>query len=66
MAEKDKKQKQIDSQIGQALFSDTERFEMWFSTYWKPAMGVALIIAVAAAVVFGFIAALLFRPGEKR
>ncbi len=55
MAEKDKKQKQIDSQIGQALFSDTERFEMWFSTYWKPAMGVALIIAVAAAVVFGVI-----------
>jgi len=44
--------KKIDAEIGQALFSDTERFEMWFSTYWKPAAGVAVVIAVLAAAAF--------------
>ena len=45
--------KKIDAEIGQALFSDTERFEMWFATYWKPACFVAIIAAVLAAVIFG-------------
>ena len=45
--------KKIDAEIGQALFSDTERFEMWFATYWKPACFVAIIVAVLAAVIFG-------------
>ena len=45
--------KKIDAEIGQALFSDTERFEMWFATYWKPACFVAIIAAVLAAVSFG-------------
>lgn len=44
--------KKIDAEIGQALFSDTERFEMWFATYWKPAIIVAIVAAVFAAVVF--------------
>ena len=44
--------KKMDAEIGQALFSDTERFEMWFATYWKPACIVAVIAAVLAAVVF--------------
>ena len=45
--------KKINAEIGQALFSDTERFEMWFATYWKPACIVAIIIAVLVAVIFG-------------
>ena len=44
--------KKIDAEIGQALFSDTERFEMWFATYWKPATAAALVIAVLAAIIF--------------
>ena len=44
--------KKIDSEIGQALFSDTERFEMWFAAYWKPVTVVAVILAVLTAVVF--------------
>ena len=44
--------KKIDAEIGQALFSDTERFEMWFATYWKPAIIVAIVAAVLAAIVF--------------
>lgn len=49
--------KKIDAEIGQALFSDTERFEMWFATYWKAACIVAIIIAVLAAIIFGITSA---------
>ena len=43
--------KKIDAEIGQALFSDTERFEMWFATYWKPAIIVAIVAADRKSVV---------------
>ena len=44
--------KKMDAEIGQALFSDTERFEMWFATYWKPACIVAIAASILAAIVF--------------
>ncbi|MBR7103740.1 MAG: hypothetical protein IKC65_02250 [Lentisphaeria bacterium] len=44
--------KKIDAEMGQALFSDTERFEMWFAAYWKPAAIAAAVIAVLTALVF--------------
>ena len=49
---KKSQQKKINAQMGQALFSDTERFEMWFSTYWKPAAGAAVAVAILCALVF--------------
>ena len=56
--------KKIDAEIGQALFSDTERFEMWFSAYWKPAAGVAVVIAVLAAAAFWAVSA--SRAAERK
>lgn len=40
--------RQIEKNIGAALFSDTERMEMWFAAYWKK----AALIALALVVVF--------------
>ena len=40
--------RQIDKTIGSALFSDTERMEMWFATYWKK----AALISLGAVIVF--------------
>ena len=54
---KKSQKKKIDSEIGQALFTDTERFEMWFSAYWKPAAAVAVIAAVLAAGAFWAVSA---------
>ena len=56
-AGKKNQKKKIDAEIGQALFSDAERFEMWFSAYWKPAAGVAVVIAVLAAAAFWAVSA---------
>ena len=59
MAEVSKKNQKtkLDSEIGQALFTDTERFEMWFSAYWKPAAAVAVVAAVLAAGAFWAVSA---------
>ncbi len=39
--------------MGQALFSDRERFEMWFSENWKRTAIISLGIVVAISVAFG-------------
>ena len=38
--------RQIDKTIGSALFSDTERMEMWFATYWKKAALISLLVVI--------------------
>ena len=45
--------KKIDAEMGQALFSDTERFEMWFAENWKKTAAVSLIIVIAISAAFG-------------
>ena len=39
--------------MGQALFSDRERFEMWFSENWKRTAIISLAAVVAVSVAFG-------------
>ena len=39
--------------MGQALFSDRERFEMWFSENWKRTAVISLAVVVAVSVAFG-------------
>ena len=45
------KENKID--MGQALFSDRERFEMWFSENWKRTAVISLAVVVAISVAFG-------------
>ena len=45
--------KKINSGMGEALFSDRERFEMWFSENWKKAAVISLGIVVAISAAFG-------------
>ena len=45
--------KQINSGMGEALFSDRERFEMWFAENWKKTAAVSLIIVIAISAAFG-------------
>ena len=45
------KENKID--MGQALFSDRERFEMWFSENWKRTAIISLAVVVAVSVAFG-------------
>ena len=45
------KENKID--MGQALFSDRERFVMWFSENWKRTAIISLAVVVAISVAFG-------------
>ncbi|MCQ2353095.1 MAG: hypothetical protein MJ033_06425 [Victivallaceae bacterium] len=54
MAKKEMQKKELNRQIGAALFSDTERMEMWFVEHWKSVVAVAVIVLVAGTATFGF------------
>ena len=45
--------KEISSEMGEALFSDRERFEMWFSENWKKTAFVSLGIVIVISAAFG-------------
>lgn len=47
------KEKNMDRQFGEALFSDSERFEMFIAAHWKTCAICAIAIAVGVAVVYG-------------
>ncbi len=46
--------KKLNSEISQALFSDAERFEMFFAAHWRKITAAAIIVAIAIAGVFYF------------
>ena len=45
--------KKIDSGMGEALFSDRERFEMWFTENWKKTAIISFAIVVVLSLAFG-------------
>ena len=45
--------KKIESGMGEALFSDRERFEMWFSENWKKTAIISLGVVIAISAAFG-------------
>ena len=45
--------KKINSGMGEALFSDRERFEMWFSENWKKTAIISLGIVIVISAAFG-------------
>ncbi len=53
MAKKEMQKKELNRQIGAALFSDTERMEMWFAEHWKSVIAVAVVVLVAGTATFG-------------
>ena len=53
MSDQAKKNKELNAQMGQALFNDIERMEMWYSSNWKRFAAYAFAAAVLVAIVFG-------------
>jgi hypothetical protein len=53
MSNQAKNNKELNAQMGQALFNDIERMEMWYSSNWKRFAVYAVAAAVLVAVVFG-------------
>ncbi|MCQ2378086.1 MAG: hypothetical protein MJ016_02610, partial [Victivallaceae bacterium] len=47
--------RRIDRSIGSALFSDTERMEMWFADHWKRIAVAAVALVVAVTAVFAVV-----------
>lgn len=47
--------KKIDSNMGVALFSDRERFEMWFAENWKKTAIISLAVVVIISLAFGIV-----------
>lgn len=45
--------RKMNSELKQALFSDTERFEMFFAAHWKKIAVIAVAAALLAAIIFG-------------
>ena len=45
--------KKVNSGMGEALFSDRERFEMWFTENWKKTAIISLVVVCAFSVAFG-------------
>lgn len=45
--------KKINNGMGEALFSDRERFEMWFTENWKKTAIIALGVVVVFSAAFG-------------
>lgn len=46
--------KALNKEIGNALFSDDERFEMFFAANWKKILVAALAVVVAITAIFAF------------
>jgi hypothetical protein len=53
MSDQAKKNKELNAQMGQALFNDIERMEMWYSSNWKRFAVYAVSAACLVAIVFG-------------
>ncbi len=53
MAKKNANKKELDRAVGNALFSDTERMEMWFADHWKKVLVIVLVVLVAVTAGFG-------------
>ena len=47
--------KKINSGMGEALFSDRERFEMWFAENWKKTAFISLGVVIAVSAAFGIV-----------
>ena len=47
------KNQKIESGMGEALFSDRERFEMWFAENWKKTAIISLVAVTALSIGFG-------------